>query len=311
MIQEDFRLIVEIMAKFYAVAVGRKRGIYKTRKEFLEQVTGYTSNKCKMFRTLEEAQKFLDDNPAPEDTPAPQDTAAPEDTSENGEAGGEQVIDHGSDEQIADSSNENVPPPAPESELKAWTDGCCYHNGKQNANAGIGVYFGPDHPWNVSEPLDGLKHTNNRAELRAVIRAVKIARDNGYNHITIYTDSEYIINGAEDWIEDWVKNLWLTVEGLPVKNKKDWKEYLQLRRQVDVDFELVKSGEDLNKEADRLAKAGVDHNRIIPPWGERRFSPWFDRSVESYSTDSDRDDYSLNNSESIDSGLPGRPNSTI
>ena len=36
-----------------------------------------------------------------------------------------------------------------------YTDGACEGNGKAGAKAGIGVYWGPDHPWNVSEPVRG------------------------------------------------------------------------------------------------------------------------------------------------------------
>ncbi len=42
------------------------------------------------------------------------------------------------------------------------------------ATAGIGVYFGPSDPRNLSEKLIG-KQTNNRAELTAAIRALEIA----------------------------------------------------------------------------------------------------------------------------------------
>ena len=37
-----------------------------------------------------------------------------------------------------------------------YTDGACEGNGKAGARAGIGVYWGPDHPWNVSEPVRGI-----------------------------------------------------------------------------------------------------------------------------------------------------------
>ena len=51
-----------------------------------------------------------------------------------------------------------------------YTDGSCSNNGKKDAAAGIGVYFGPDDPRNVSRRVDG-KQSNNTAELGALLVA--------------------------------------------------------------------------------------------------------------------------------------------
>ena len=45
-----------------------------------------------------------------------------------------------------------------------YTDGACSYNGREGARAGIGVYWGDKHPFNVSERLGG-KQTNQRAEI--------------------------------------------------------------------------------------------------------------------------------------------------
>lgn len=54
-----------------------------------------------------------------------------------------------------------------------YTDGACSANGRRGAKAGIGVFWGDDHPDNIAEPLKDGPPTNNRAELMAVIVAVK------------------------------------------------------------------------------------------------------------------------------------------
>ncbi len=39
--------------------------------------------------------------------------------------------------------------------------------------AGIGVYWGhPDHPWNLSQPIIGRRHTNQVAEIQ--VRSIEI-----------------------------------------------------------------------------------------------------------------------------------------
>ncbi|CAG8685177.1 6515_t:CDS:2, partial [Scutellospora calospora] len=60
------------------------------------------------------------------------------------------------------------------------------HNGKPRAIASIGVFFTDNDQCNLSERLPGLRQTNNRAELFAVIRALEICDRN--QDITINTD---------------------------------------------------------------------------------------------------------------------------
>ena len=75
-----------------------------------------------------------------------------------------------------------------------YTDGACINNGKKNAKAGLGIYFGQDDPRNTSRPIFG-KQTNNIAELSAIKDTYYIIRndiDQG-KKIIIYSDSIYAI----------------------------------------------------------------------------------------------------------------------
>lgn len=79
--------------------------------------------------------------------------------------------------------------------IVAYTDGSCIFNGKRNAIGGYGVFFPNNEFESVSEPLtndNGITVTNNRAELFAIITALKmVATKQQYNELTIYTDSKY------------------------------------------------------------------------------------------------------------------------
>ena len=93
--------------------------------------------------------------------------------------------------------------------MKVFTDGSCINNGKPNAIAGIGIYFGKLDTRNVSSRIDG-KQTNNTAELTAVIRVFDILRKEMECNmdINIYTDSEYVMKcagsyGAKCELKDW------------------------------------------------------------------------------------------------------------
>ena len=59
--------------------------------------------------------------------------------------------------------------------INVFTDGACSNNGKQNAKAGIGVFFEENDPRNVSRRVDG-KQTNNTAELTAIVVVFDILR---------------------------------------------------------------------------------------------------------------------------------------
>ena len=77
-----------------------------------------------------------------------------------------------------------------DSALVIYIDGACSGN---PGPAGIGVWFGPEDPRNLSESLDGNKQTNQRAELTALIRCLEIAPKEEPLHI--YSDSEYCVYG--------------------------------------------------------------------------------------------------------------------
>jgi len=79
-------------------------------------------------------------------------------------------------------------------EINIYTDGACINNGKPNAKAGIGIYFGEKDRRNTSSRIPG-KQTNNAAELIAIIYAIYLSRkelDSGVI-VNIYTDSMYAI----------------------------------------------------------------------------------------------------------------------
>jgi len=78
--------------------------------------------------------------------------------------------------------------------IEVFTDGSSFNNGKKNAQAGFGVYFGENDIRNISKKVIN-KQTNNVGELLAIYNALLIlSRDNKLNDIIkIYTDSEYCL----------------------------------------------------------------------------------------------------------------------
>lgn len=77
--------------------------------------------------------------------------------------------------------------------LTVYTDGACTNNGQWGARAGYGVFFGSNDPNNISEPLMGKIQTNQRAEMTAVVYAMRTAFKeklvSSDMSLRIYTDS--------------------------------------------------------------------------------------------------------------------------
>ena len=89
-----------------------------------------------------------------------------------------------------------------------YVDGACLRNGQPEASAGIGVYWGPGHRLNLSEVVDGGRHTNQIAEIQAATAAVRIAIRETIRELSVNTDSMYVYNGVTDWIN----NKWKVIQ---------------------------------------------------------------------------------------------------
>lgn len=117
-----------------------------------------------------------------------------------------------------------------------YTDGACLDNGRVNPRAGCSFVFKPStqqpqRPGYIRFPLEnggptGEVHpqTSNRAELRAVIAALRFRSwsGEGFNSLVIATDSEYVVEGVTSWVRGWLRRGWRTSTGAAVKNRDLW-----------------------------------------------------------------------------------------
>tara|TARA_Y100001968_G_scaffold309933_1_gene330372 strand:+ start:692 stop:1165 length:474 start_codon:yes stop_codon:yes gene_type:complete len=97
--------------------------------------------------------------------------------------------------------------------------------------------------------------TNNRMELKAALEIFKQLKDfNCRAGLTIRTDSKYLIDGLQKWIQGWKKKGWKTAAGKPVLNQDLW-EKLDNARLENVPLEYVKghSGDPDNERVDKIA----------------------------------------------------------
>ncbi|XP_069686371.1 uncharacterized protein [Periplaneta americana] len=142
--------------------------------------------------------------------------------------------------------------------VEVYTDGACEQNGRVGAKAGIGVWFGDNHPLNYSERVRG-RLTNNTAEIQAATCAVDLAKRAGIAKLLIHTDSQFLISCITVWIHKWKTNDWKLKDGGPVKNKEDLIALDQALEGISVRWNHVRGhrGNHGNEMADALARAGA------------------------------------------------------
>ena len=99
--------------------------------------------------------------------------------------------------------------------------------------------------------------TNNRMEMMAVIEALKALKSSC--HIQLFTDSQYVNRGVNEWLQNWKKAGWKTASKAPVKNVDLWQILDGLLDSHDIEWHWVKghSGDLDNDLADELANRGA------------------------------------------------------
>ncbi|KXS17303.1 ribonuclease H-like protein [Gonapodya prolifera JEL478] len=154
-----------------------------------------------------------------------------------------------------------------------FTDGACLGNGGANPRAGWAFVHGKSGKGRnatyhiVQNRLERTGvfgvgrtiQTSNRAELRAVIAALRFNnwRSEGFRRLVIATDSEYVVEGATNWARSWVRRGWCTRTGDPVKNKDLWELLLgqvERSRSSGLEVELWRVPREWNEVADEAAK---------------------------------------------------------
>ncbi|HLT04694.1 MAG TPA: ribonuclease HI, partial [Pseudomonas sp.] len=99
--------------------------------------------------------------------------------------------------------------------------------------------------------------TNNRMELTAAIQALAALKRRC--KVRLVTDSQYVMQGIQDWLPNWKKRGWKTASKQPVKNADLWQQLDEQVSRHEVTWEWVRGhmGHPGNERADQLANRGV------------------------------------------------------
>ena len=146
---------------------------------------------------------------------------------------------------------------AGEKELIVYTDGAARGNPGPGGYGAILMYGG-----RVKELSAGYRlTTNNRMELMAVIAALEALKKKNI-FLTIYTDSQYVLNSVvKKWLDNWIRTDFKGGK----KNKDLWMRYYQLAKDYTINFVWVKGHAEnaYNNRCDELATAAADGKNLL------------------------------------------------
>ena len=135
-------------------------------------------------------------------------------------------------------------------QVEVHTDGACLGNPGPGGYAALLRYKGHEREVVGGEALT----TNNRMELMAAISGLESLSEPCT--IVLFTDSQYVKQGINDWMPNWVRRNWKTAAGDPVKNRDLWERLHAAVQRHSIDWRWVKghSGDPDNERVDQLAR---------------------------------------------------------
>ena len=138
--------------------------------------------------------------------------------------------------------------------IEIYTDGACRGNPGPGGWAALLRKGGHEREISGAEALT----TNNRMELTAVIRALEALKRPV--DARLYTDSEYVRRGVNEWLPSWKARGWRTAGRKPVKNQDLWQQLDELRLPHRIEWHWVPAHTGVidNERVDRLANEAID-----------------------------------------------------
>ncbi len=139
--------------------------------------------------------------------------------------------------------------------VEIFTDGAC------SGNPGPGGWGAVLRYQTVEREISGgeLDTTNNRMELTAVIKALKLLKEPC--EVILCSDSKYVCDAiTKGWAKNWQKNNWRKADKKPALNSDLWETLLALLEKHEVSVKWVKghAGHPENERCDTLAVSAIE-----------------------------------------------------
>lgn len=139
--------------------------------------------------------------------------------------------------------------------VELYTDGAC------SGNPGPGGWaFILRHPASGKEIKRSggeRETTNNRMEMTAVLEGLRALTRASV--VELYSDSQYVLKGLNEWLKGWKAKGWKTADKKPVKNQDLWETLDLLKADHDIRFHWIRGhqGHVENERCDELAVAAI------------------------------------------------------
>ena len=143
-------------------------------------------------------------------------------------------------------------------QIEIFTDGACKGNPGPGGWGALMIFKG------VEKELwgGGAATTKNRMELMAAICALaELKRE---CQVRLVTDSQYVMQGIQEWMPNWKKRGWKTAAKQPVKNVDLWQRLDEQVQRHQITWQWVRghTGHPGNERADQLANRGVEELKL-------------------------------------------------
>lgn len=147
--------------------------------------------------------------------------------------------------------------------VNLYTDGSCLGNPGKGGLAAILQAGGHEREISYGYQLT----TNNRMELMSVLAGLAALTKGCV--VNVFTDSQYVCDGWNKWIDNWKRRGWVTREGKPVPNRDLWEQLLEHSKTHSIRMVKVKghSGHPENERADVLARSAAAGENLLVDQG--------------------------------------------
>lgn len=140
--------------------------------------------------------------------------------------------------------------------ITVYTDGSAHPN---PGPGGFGMVTVSDHGLEAAYSKQTDNTTNNREEIKAILRAM-IDYGRMEDVVTVYSDSSYAVNTLTNWMFGWARNGWIKSDKKTPENLDLIQAYYELHQKgYRINLQKIKghAGHEWNELADRLATGAV------------------------------------------------------
>jgi ribonuclease HI len=142
--------------------------------------------------------------------------------------------------------------------VRIFTDGACIGNPGAGGYAAILIYHSHEKVLQGGDPTT----TNQRMELMGAIAGLSALREPCA--VEVISDSQYLIRGMAEWVEQWQAKGWKNGRGRVVENRDLWEQLVSLAGKHQVKWTWVRghNGHPENERCDQLANKAAHQSQV-------------------------------------------------